>query len=57
MITPREKVRATFQSALANTGPGVEFAGAVDLAIEQTARELGLSVEAVEYALIEAEHA
>lgn len=57
MITPREKVRATFQSSLANTGPGVEFAGAVDLAIEQTARELGLSVEAVEDALIEAEHA
>lgn len=56
-ITPREKVRAVFKSALAATGPGVEFVGAVDLAVEETARQLGLTPEAVEEALQEPEHA
>lgn len=56
-ITPREKVRAVFRSALANTGPGVEFVGAVDRAIEETARQLAMTPEAVEEALQEPEHA
>lgn len=56
-ITPREKVRAVFRSALANTPTSAEWAGAVDLAIEETARQLAMTPEAVEEALQEPEHA
>lgn len=56
-ITPREKVRAVFKSAMANAPTSVEWAGAVDWAVEETARQLGLTPEAVEEALQEPEHA